>query len=271
MPDSRLVIVTVVKNDADGLEQTCASIASQDSAVAHLIVNGGVDTATGDVARKWAAVLGSQLVTEADSGPYDAMNKALNLLQPSDRVWYLNAGDVLAMSTSVSIADQRTSAPDFVWGYGAVKVIEKTGKLRHIPQQAPYSALNHAYSRTPICHQACVVRVKAMLDVGAFDSRYRIASDYRTLLLLSRLSAPVVWTEALVEYRAGGMSDRLLLRSQWEQFEIRRELFDGQLPRSLAHLAKADARITVGRGIDLLARTGLIASDWRSYRANRTG
>lgn len=266
---SRLVIVTVVKDDVDGLERTCKSIASQTGNPTHVIMNGGTSPAIIDATKRWSEQLGSTVVQQQDTGPYDAMNHALLELDPVDRVWFLNAGDVFATPDAYDYVDDRSSAADFIWGFGPVRVLETNGQLRHVPRQEPFTQRNHAYGRTPICHQAAVCRVQDLRGVGGFDKRYPIVADYRAFLMLAKISAPVQWELPTIEYRAGGLSDRFLLRGHWQQHRARREILGGgpaQSLHSLGYLAKMTARITTGRGIDLLARHGIGDPDWRSQR-----
>ncbi|MDO8732890.1 MAG: hypothetical protein Q7L55_10040 [Actinomycetota bacterium] len=266
---SRLVVVTVVKDDIEGFERTCASISTQSRHVEHLIIDGGSAPPMLECARKWAAELGSVLISEPDRGTYDAMNKALDQLNGHDRVWFLNAGDVFASPEAYAYVDERSSADNFTWGFGPVRVMEINGRLRHIPKQAPYSRRNYAYGRTPICHQAAVCRVRDLRAVGGFDERYSIRADYRALLLLSQISEPVHWDMPTVEYHAGGISDRFLLRGHWQEHRVRREIL-GRGPvesaRSLGYVSKMALRITTGRSIDALARRGIVDTDWRSRR-----
>ncbi len=271
--ESRLVVVTVVKDDVLGLDRTCTSIAEQTAPVSHLIMNGGTGPDIIDATHRWSQELGSAVVHQADTGPYDAMNLALNQLQPRDRVWFLNSGDVFAEPDAYAYVDDLTCGPDFTWGFGPVRVMEPNGQLRHIPRQACYTPRNHAYGRTPICHQASVCRVRDLRAIGGFDEHYPIVADYRAFLLLAQISAPVQWTKATVEYRAGGISDHLLLRGHWQEHQARREILGGgpiESARSLGYVAKMAARITTGRAIDVLADRGLVASDWRSRRGART-
>ncbi len=270
--ESRLVVVTVVKDDVLGLDQTCTSIAAQTTAVTHLIMSGGTSPEIMAATRRWSQELGSLVVHQSDTGPYDAMNHALGQLQAHDRAWFLNSGDVFAEPDAYAYVDEQTRGNDFTWGFGPVRVMETNGQLRHIPRQAAYSRRNHAYGRTPICHQASVVRVRDLGAIGGFDERYPIVADYRAFLLLAQINAPVQWTMPTVEYRAGGISDRLLLRGHWQEHQARREILGGgpiESVRSLGYVAKMSTRITTGRGIDLLAHRGLVASDWRSRRGRK--
>lgn len=220
----RLTIVTVVKNDSAGVNCTLASIALQDSAVRVLVIDGGSTDGSLDTIHDWRTSLLLDVTSELDAGPYDAMNKALARLNDDDLVWFVNAGDALHGKRAVSQAMQLTRQPNFAWGFGPHRVVEDDGKLRRIVRGSPYSLANHAYGRTPICHQAVVARVACLNQVGRFDTRYPIAADFRALLMLGERWRPEQWEAALINYRAGGISDRNLSTTIKEQGRIRREI-----------------------------------------------
>jgi hypothetical protein len=266
-----LVVITVVKDDVEGLAFTCASLDRQTQAVRHLIVDGASGAAMQPLLLERGARPGTTVVSQQDHGIFDAMNHALDLVQPDDRIWFLNAGDALIHDDDCAYVDAASSRDDFTWGFGPARVIERDGQVREVQAQAPYSPHNHAYGLTPICHQATVVRASTLQQLGGFDfAHYPLAADYRTLLQLARIAAPVQWDRPVVDYRAGGLSDRWLLRAHWQQHLARCEQLDTTptgTARSLVRVAHMTARITTGRAIERLARTGLVPADWRRRRA----
>ena len=269
---SRLVVVTVVREDIEGFERTCTSLSHQSQSVEHLVIDGASGPQMQECLATWSAILGSTIISEPDRGTYDAMNKALSTLHPLDRVWFLNAGDTFTREDAYAFGEAITCGPEFTWGYGPARVIERDGRLREIQVQAPYSVRNHAYGRTPICHQATISRVDVLQSAGAFDLRYPIVADYKALLLMGQSHQPLTWDLALIDYRAGGISDRHLLRSHRQQHAIRVEVLDSGFAgrtRSAIHLGWMAMRITTGRAIDRLSRLGLVDRTWRARRAAR--
>lgn len=219
-----LVIVTVVKNDPEGLNYTLASIDRQDARIRVIVMDGGSTDTTLEVIDQWRPSLAMEVESQPDLGPYDAMNKALARLDDGDLVWFVNAGDALLGDDAVSTALELTEATDFSWGFGPHQVIETTGEPRRIVRGEPFTIRNFAYGRTPICHQAVITRVSCLRDVGGFDLQYPIAADYRSLLLLGQRWQPKQWGDVLVRYRAGGISDRDLSSTINEQGYVRRKV-----------------------------------------------
>jgi glycosyltransferase involved in cell wall biosynthesis len=264
---TKLVVVTVVKNDLTGLRETLKSFAEQ-SATARLIVIDGFSTdGTFEEIQQWQSQFNCQVIQANDNGPYAAMNRALEILDQDDYVWFMNAGDLFGTRDSIKNVEAAISDTEFNWAYGSFSVIEASGVLREIPHQSSYSIQNHAYGRTPICHQAVITRVRALRAVGDFDVRFPIAADYRALLLLGQKSRPYIFEEVLAQYRAGGISDRTIYRNLIEQRRIRAEVLGTNatiLSKSYIYDTKRILRLCAGTLMSLLVRKRIISPNWRA-------
>ena len=221
-----LVIVTVVKDDYVGLEQTCRTFEIQTKEANHLFIDGASTDGSAALASQWATILGGECFSAVDSGPYWAMNSALNLIDSDSRVWFVNAGDRLPHAQVVERVHSLISSRDFTWGYGPFHISEMSGKLRETVDVAPFSLRNVAYGKSPVCHQTVIASARILKDLGGFDTKYAIAADYKLNLLLAKSFVPTIWEEPIVIFRAGGISDRTLRKNIREQREIRHELFD---------------------------------------------
>lgn len=95
MPGPKISIITVVKNDAAGLEKTILSVCSQEDTTPELIViDGGSSDETAAVIRKYQEKIEFWSI-EPDQGVYDAMNKGLSKAS-GEWIIFLNAGDVFS-------------------------------------------------------------------------------------------------------------------------------------------------------------------------------
>ena len=85
-------IITVVKNDALGLENTIKSVIKQNlSNYEHIIVGGESTDNTNYIIRKYQNNL-SKSIIEKDNGIYFAMNKGLDFCN-GEYINFLNSGD----------------------------------------------------------------------------------------------------------------------------------------------------------------------------------
>ena len=110
-----VTVITVVKNDADGLIRTLQSIASQCHQNRTSVVIDGASGAETQIALERHASEIGILISEPDQGIYDAMNKGLRLAR-SDWVILLNAGDCFNGCNVLSEAMQyATSNVDVIY------------------------------------------------------------------------------------------------------------------------------------------------------------
>ena len=89
-----LSIITINKNNCNGLEKTCLSVVSQTyKKFEWLIIDGASDDGSIKVIKKHSAYI-SYSVSEKDSGIYNAMNKGISRAT-GEYLLFLNSGDFL--------------------------------------------------------------------------------------------------------------------------------------------------------------------------------
>lgn len=218
-----LVIVTVVHDAADELDRTCRSLEPFVGRFEHLIIDGGSTDDTIDVARRWAAVLGSTVCSEPDRGPYDAMNKALGMIDPDAYVWFVNAGDRIPDNRAVVAVEDWIRSGSGRWCFGAVLMISPERASGYVPRQGDFSTFRYAYSRIHICHQSVIAQCRALVELGGFSSAYPIFADFHLLVRLSRIAQPERLNVILSEYESTGLSSRHPWRNHFEQAAARRD------------------------------------------------
>ena len=85
-------IITITYNAAQTLERTILSIERQDyDAIEYIIIDGASSDGTLQIIQRHSARI-NHMVSERDSGLYDAMNKGL-AAATGDYVWFINAGE----------------------------------------------------------------------------------------------------------------------------------------------------------------------------------
>lgn len=267
-----LTVVTVTLDAMQHLPHTLASIADQDGEFRWLVWDGGSTDGTLDALRNASERRQLDIIEGEDEGIFDAMNKSLMFLDDDDSVIFLNAGDAFLGSRASLQFSSVMEDPSVAWAYAGYRVVEIDGSPRETPKSHPYSLEDHAYGRIRVCHQATATRVKVLRQIGGFPLRFPVSSDLFVALELGKRFPPVEIPEVLVEYRAGGFSERSLWRNVVEQRRIRRAVFGGGLGFLLkdnVYDMRKFSRLSVGRSIDRLASKGLVRADWRRYRSNR--
>lgn len=219
-----LTVVTVVKDDLDGLVASRDSLAMQElSDVQWVVVDGSHDT---EAARKATTL--PECSTEYEwcepRGVYPAMNRGIELAT-GDFIYFLNAGDEFVDENVLERV--RPALNDSVWGFGPVVIVEQQGKSVLTPEWDYHEEQRLFFSRGLFPpHQGTFAKRSALTECGGFDTSYRIAGDYAMSLRLSQVQDPVVLPFPIAVFREGGLST-LRWRDSFSEFHrARREILN---------------------------------------------
>ena len=167
----RFSIITVARNNRDGLEKTILSVLAQSSADCEFIVIDGASTdGSAGMLEKYRDRL-SKCVIEPDSGVYNAMNKGVRLAE-GEYCLFLNSGDTFASDDVLERAAGMLGA-DIVCGDAILQYGD--GEL---PWTAP-DAVSQTFwlQRCSICHQSAFIRTGLLREIP-YDESLRIVADY---------------------------------------------------------------------------------------------
>ena len=232
-------IITVTKNNRDGLRKTAASIRDQEfTDFQWIIVDAVSNDGTGDDLEEYPATI----LCEPDEGLYDAMNKGLDLAI-GDYVIFMNAGDCFAQTQTLKkIADAARSEPDFIYGDSW----ETDGRRTSYKTAKSY----HKASKGMFTHHQAMLYKRSEIRELRYDLSYKIASDYDfTLCFLNKVSTSLYLQIPICVFRSGGISQKQVRLGRNEQFLIRQRQKTSSLPVN----ALTYAMQTVSWGVRALA------------------
>ena len=254
----KVSIVTVCRNAAATIADCVSSVLAQQGPDVEYIVIDGLST--DDTLRRiepFASRI-AHLVSEKDSGIYEAMNKGL-ARATGDVIGYLNADDVLAgPDTLATLADAFTAhKADIV--FGDVEIYGKSGRLRRIYCGRSFRPRKMGAGIFPP-HPSFYARTDLLRQAGGFDTRIKIAADMELMMRLFRRNRPV-WLylpRTIVKMRAGGISDQGLASYMTISRELvaacrkngippNRLAIHGRAIRKALELANASVRPHLGR------------------------
>lgn len=205
-------IVTVVRNDRDGLAQTITSVRSQSSSsFEFIVIDGGSDDGTVDVIRANDDIV-DIWESNRDAGIYDAMNKGLKRAT-GEFVLFLNAGDYFLNPISLELATTivENSEADLLY----FQAVGENGHLASTFERKSAIQFDSVGN-----HQAVFVRV-AVHRKFPFDTRYRIKADrdvqlrmYLDGCRMEKISA------AITCFRTGGISTTSIATKEWENVMV---------------------------------------------------
>jgi glycosyltransferase involved in cell wall biosynthesis len=214
-PAPLLTIITVNKNNATGVRRTLDSLASiqSDPLIEFLFIDG----ASVDDSLKIAAGFyrPDALVSEPDSGLYQAMNKGL-LLAKGDWLLWLNSGDEWSPRCWPQLKQLLLQSSASVL-CGASEIVDhQTGACRSVnlakPSDLPWGMVNHS---------STLFRRETALLYKGYNPRYRIAADRDLLVRLYLKEEAIEFTDLILSrFWLGGLSDHRLLERAMDNLKL---------------------------------------------------
>lgn len=209
-----LSICVVVLNDRSNLSKTLQSLqVFPRNRLEVVIIDGGSKDGSVEVAEQMCQKHNhaNVIVSEPDSGIFDAQNKALKLCNGS-YVWFLNCGDVVARGFEGSKLFEEIWSADFWYGDIYVFTEGNIGNLVAAPNKLTVSSFKFGM---PVSHQACIVRRSICSN---YDLRYRYIADHLWLESAVKAARSVKKIDVPVcEYLLGGFSDKNAIKANLEK------------------------------------------------------
>jgi len=228
-------IVTVVKNNLEGLRISRSAVESQTyKNWTHIIVDGSSTDGTVDYIKTLPAEK-TVYISEADTGIYNAMNKAWKLAEPESFVFFLNARDTFTSDESLreaNIALAKNSSSN--WGCTTHEEIQQNGEGWICKLVAPPSVPNQLYAFGYRSHQAVVMKASFIESLGGFNEIYKIASDWDLIVKAIKKEDPTIWWNSLGKFELGGFSSNQLLAAHLELMLLRQKYLPMNLKQKIA-------------------------------------
>jgi glycosyltransferase len=202
----KISVITVCYNSQRTISRTIESFLAQEHDDKEMVVvDGASHDRTMDVAKSYGSPL-IRIVSEPDSGIYDAMNKGLRLYN-GDAVGFLNSDDTFHDRLALSKISSSLATADVTYGDLQMVADHETKRAVRIWKAGRFGRLAFQRGWAPP-HPTFYARRRIIQDVGEFDLRYRIAADYDFMLramIVPKLRVAYLST-LLVDFQIGGAS-----------------------------------------------------------------
>lgn len=212
----KISIITAVYNRANTISSAITSVRHQTySDVEHVVIDGASSDGTlsilQNIVHEFQEII---LVSEPDSGIYDALNKGI-ALATGDVIGLMHSDDFFAdqrvlESVAKAFADDKVDAV-----YGDLMYVSKDDPSQVIRfwQAGEFlpSKLNQGWMPP---HPTLFFRRKVIEQWGGYDTRYQISADYDCILRYfgkGQINAKYI-SRVIVKMRLGGESNRSLGR-----------------------------------------------------------
>lgn len=168
-----LSIITINRNNAEGLAKTLESVRKQSfTDYEYIVIDGGSTDKSIDVIKKNSDLL-SYWVSEPDRNVYHAMNKGTAQAK-GNYCLYLNSGDWLSSSTILADIFSIHFSEDIVYCNDFAAYPDGRTEKRIFPNVLSFK---YMYC-TSLAHQSTLIKRSLLNSYGGYDERYRLIADW---------------------------------------------------------------------------------------------
>jgi glycosyltransferase involved in cell wall biosynthesis len=218
-------IITVTLNSEATLQRCIDSLKSQSNQdFEYIIIDGVSKDSTLQIVKANSEVVDT-VVSEVDSGLYDAMNKGISIAR-GRYVGILNSDDEYLPETLSLVNKYLEANPDSQVIYGDLYMGEGTGNRLFVE-------LNEISTRM-IPHPTVFVSLDTYRRYGSFNTSYRVAADYELVLRFRSLELKIQRIDLpLARMHPGGFSTKHRFRSIAETIVLQTKFREKRLPITL--------------------------------------
>jgi glycosyltransferase involved in cell wall biosynthesis len=231
----KFTVVTCTFNAEHELQRTLDSVMEQSHAnIEHLILDGLSSDHTVAMAQAYKAKVDSsnvglrvEVVSEKDSGLYDAMNKGIRMAT-GDYLVFLNAGDVFPSPDTLEHISNGLVDEEKLPGvlYGNADIVDDEGCfIRHRRLQPPEKLSWRSFRQGMlVCHQAFYARTD-LAKATPYHLKYRYSADVDWCIRIMKAAEKEGLAlknvgDVLVNYLEGGMTVKYHRASLKERFHV---------------------------------------------------
>jgi len=238
-------IITATKNNIKTIADTLDSISTQTYPLIDMVwIDGKSTDGTVNILEKRYQEDSGTLISEKDSGIYDALNKGLELAK-GDVIGFLHADDVLADNNVISDIAEIFLNPEIDVVYGDLEYVKKDNTnhvVRHWKSDSFIQSKLKMGWMPP--HPTVYIRKSVYENIGFFNRDYTISADYDHMLRVFSTSNNLFHyiPRVLVRMRIGGQSNKsiknIIKKSLQDYKIIRTNKIGGILTLILKNLRK---------------------------------
>jgi glycosyltransferase involved in cell wall biosynthesis len=231
MSAPKVSVITIVFNGEQHIGRTVESVTSQTyEPIEYIIIDGNSTDKTLEIIAGYEGV--DLLVSESDSGLYDAMNKGLRMAT-GDYVWFLNSGDQIYSNDTVErMMEGVTGIPDIIYG-GTMIIDDKQNEIGDRRLKPPVKLTWKSFRQgMVVCHQSIIVK----RDLAPqYNLEYRLSADIDWAIRATKSAVQIHNSKLILSrFLEGGMTRHNLRAGLKERFLIMTRYY-GFIPTVLRH------------------------------------
>ena len=198
----KLSIITINRNNAEGLRRTIDSVVTQTfKDYEYIVIDGASTDGSVDVIKEYTGKITFQ-VSEPDTGIYNAMNKGIRMAK-GEYCQFLNSGDYLFDTDVLNKVFTRNNSEDLLYGDIIVRK-ENSERIWHFPEKLSFFYLSTEF----LGHSSTFIKRNLFDQVGYYNEDLQIVSDWEFFLLaLAKYNCTSIKLNYKISYiLSGGIS-----------------------------------------------------------------
>ena len=205
-----IVVVTLAKNDLEGLRRTERSVCEQSIKVKWQIITPNDGSPTNKYSEELVQRgVAGRIVADEGLGIYHAMNLGISGIQENEWIWFLNSGDEFASPESYGLAVETAASCGHRWIFGGHFLGSSSGGiLGEMPSPNAFKAESQLFAKNHISHQSTIFQAQFLQELGGFDESYKMAADCDLMGRASKLDPGFRITTPLSIFYMGGVSTK---------------------------------------------------------------
>ena len=228
----KVSIITATYNSQDTIQSCIDSIHSQNyENIEHIVVDGNSTDNTLSIIKSNKNI---KLISEKDSGVYEAMNKGLKMAS-GDIIGILNSDDLLFDSTIIEKVVKNIGNYDSLFGSLYFVKRDNTNKITRVWKSSAFKKYKFKYGWM-LPHPTLFLKKQIYEKYGMFRTDLKFSADYELMLrfLYKNNITAILLSEFMVKMREGGISNMSLKnrimankedRRSWEINGLKMPLF----------------------------------------------
>ena len=228
----KLSVITINRNNADGLDKTIQSVINQSyKDFEYIVIDGNSTDHSIDIIKKYNSNI-NYWVSETDKGIYNAMNKGIAKAN-GNYVLFLNSGDYLVNNNVLKSVFEKQQTADII--YGNMQIDWGNGKITSgkMPDKITFKQM---YIDT-LWHPVSFIKKTLFDKYGLYNEIYKVVADYDfffKVIIINNVTTYHVNLD-IAMYNLNGLSS-LPENKDLEQSE-RKKVIESYLPQSIIDFA----------------------------------
>lgn len=170
----KLSIITINRNNCDGLRKTIESVINQTfNDFEYIVIDGASSDGSLDIIKEYSNKITSWL-SEPDSGIYNAMNKGI-IRSIGEYCLFLNSGDWLFNKNVLKDAFNIKFTEDIIYGE---EIIEDNGVYKINKFLLPEYVTFNSFLDSTLPHQCTFIKRNLFNVIGLYNEKNKIVSDW---------------------------------------------------------------------------------------------